>query len=159
MASVERTPHEQQTLVFSNPEDAGRFRERVENKVTQPKASQQQSKRQAISEELAEEFENQGEVVSSLHQPWEHSEEEHHEVQSLVNEAFEKDLKSALKKAREGAHYPRNLDLLHDVLTNQLYDLMVQQRINKQMVLPWVIAMLSITLVALIASIIVFAVA
>lgn len=154
MAGRERTPHEQQTLIFSNQEKAGEFRERVENRVTQPNTSQAGAKRQAISQELAQEFEKEGEVVSSLREPWEHSEEEHLEVQSLVNEAFEKDFTAALKKAKASPHYPRNLDLLHDVLTKQMYEALVQHGANKQVVLPWLIGMLSIALAVLVLVII-----
>lgn len=155
MSPLEKAPRSNETLIFPTAEDAGEFRERVENRVNKPRPKK--DVRSAVSDELTQEFEKAGEVPSTLHQPWEHTPEEHTEVQSLVNEAFQKDIASALAMARKSGHYPRNIDLLHDVLTNEMYQALVERKANKQPMLVWVITILSITLVTLFLIIIFFA--
>ncbi|MEX0649600.1 MAG: hypothetical protein WD200_01200 [Candidatus Andersenbacteria bacterium] len=128
--SFERTPQERETLIFSQPEQAQEFSERVAERITTPTG--QRSKKESLAQELAEEFDRQGEGVGKVLHPWEHTAEEHQEVQQLVNVAFEKDLPAALKLARSSNHYPRNIDLLHDVLTTEMYELVRESHLNHQ---------------------------
>ena len=145
MSPLEKLPSANETLIFPSTEAAGEFRERVEARAAKPR----RDVRQAVSDELTQEFESHGEVPSTLREPWQHTPEEHDEVQQLVNEAFSKDIASALAKARKSGHYPRNIDLLHDVLTNQMYASLVEQKANKQPMAVYSIAILSVVLVSL----------
>ncbi len=133
----ERAPRERETLIFSHPEAAQKFSERVRERVHPQQSSAVQRKREIIAEEVAKEFEKEGLGVSNLHQPWEHTPAEHEEVQHLVNMAFQKDLSTTLRSARHSSHFPRNLDLLHDVLTNEMYELLKGSGVNKQAMGLW----------------------
>lgn len=156
MPSHERTPQERETLIFSNPEAAQAFRERVEGRLSHDQRSGVGRSRELVAEEVAAEFAKEGEAVASLRQPWEHTPQEHHEVQQLVNVAFAKDLKAALTQARQSESYPRNLDLLHDVLTGEMYKLISDQRVNKQPTAIWALAITGIVILVVFLSILVF---
>ena len=128
----ERAPGERETLIFSSPEEAQDFRERVgdhEKRVAQEGVEQ---RREVLAEEVAVEFARHGDDIGQYEQPWEHDEKEHKQVQELVNVAFTDDLETALKLARKSAQYPRIIDLLHDVLTGRMYDEMVADGVNTQ---------------------------
>lgn len=126
--SKERTGYERETLVFPSVEAAQGFRERVER----PSISSGQGQKTQIQQELQQEFARHGETVGTVKTPWEHTVAEHEEVQQLVDVAFAQDLPAAIRLARKSNHYPRNLDLLHDVLTGELYELMQQHGLQKQ---------------------------
>ena len=128
----ERTPQEKETLVFPDQEEAREFAERVEGRITQEQQPGVDKRRDIIAEELANQFDAQGEGVDIVRHPWEHSQEEHQEVQDLVNLSFSKDLRAALKEAKASPNYPRNLDLFHDVLTGEMYKVMADGKVNKQ---------------------------
>lgn len=147
--SVERTPRGRETLLFATPEAAQEFSERARTRIEQQRQPGIIKTKEIIADEIAKEFAKDGEGVDSLKYPWEHTPEEHTEVQHLVNVAFEKDLQAALKQARASQHYPRNLDLLHDVLTTEMYQLMTQHGVNKQSTLVWGVAFAVLALVAL----------
>lgn len=129
---AEREPRETETLIFSGPEAAREFSERAAVEMGKANRGEVRQEREALAQAVAQEFEKEGEAVSRLFQPWEHTQEEHNEAQELVNLSFSKSLRVALAKARESDSYPRNLDLLHDVLTGELYGMMVKQKLNKQ---------------------------
>lgn len=152
----ERTSHERETLIFQNPEGAQQFRERVEGRLSRDQKPGIQRQREALAEEIATEFEREGEGTATLKTPWEHTLPEHEEVQRLVNTAFAKDLKAAIKEARQSSHYPRNLDLLHDVLTGEMYKLLTEHKVNKQTVHMWVIAIVSVFAALLLFIILLF---
>ncbi len=135
----ERSPHERETLVFASPEEAKNFQERVVQKREQERQSDVRDDRSTISQELEKEFAQHGESVDTVKDPWEHSSGEHEEAQRLVNIAFEKDLSAAVREARKSKHYPRNLDLVHDVMTGQLYDMLREHKANKQPLSHWLI--------------------
>lgn len=124
----ERTQYERETLVFPTPEGAQGFREKVERPLT----SLGQGRRAAVAQQLQEEFAKAGETVGTIKTPWEHTAAEHEEVQRLVDVAFAQDLPAAIRQAKTSGHYPRNLDLLHDVLTGEMYELMRQHGLQKQ---------------------------
>lgn len=127
----ERSQYERETLVFKSPEDAGGFRQRVEQGEAvrlRPGAS----RRARIERELQEEFARAGETVGTIKTPWEHTLAEHAEVQQLVDVAFAQDLPAAVRQAKKSGYYPRNLDLLHDVLTGEMYELMQQHGLQRQ---------------------------
>lgn len=139
-AVPERSPRERETLIFSTPEAAQEFSQQVQEKLRQPQTPGVNEQRERVGEAVAGQFVQHGESVAALRQPWEHSHAEHAEVQQLVDMAFAKDLPTALRQARTSAHYPRNLDLFHDVLTSELYDLVREQHINQQPLLGSMIA-------------------
>lgn len=126
----ERTAYERETLVFKSAEEAGGFRERVERPSI--RLRQGSGGRARLAEELQEEFARAGETVGTIKAPWEHTAAEHEEVQRLVDVAFAQDLPAAIRQAKASGHYPRNLDLLHDVLTGEMYELMQQHGLHKQ---------------------------
>lgn len=126
----ERTAYERETLVFKSAEEAGGFRERVERPSI--RLRQGLGGRARLAEELQEEFARAGETVGVIKTPWEHTPTEHEEVQRLVDVAFAQDLPAAIRQARASGRYPRNLDLLHDVLTGEMYELMRQHGLQKQ---------------------------
>lgn len=147
--SFERATPEKESLIFSNPEKAQEFTGRLEKRAEQSPADT--SRREQLSEALAHEFEQEGEGVERITHPWEHTPQEHEEVQQLVEIAFEKDLPAALRAARSSDHYPRNVDLLHDLLTTEMYDLVRDSQINKQSTgLLWLTTTGVVILVALI---------
>jgi hypothetical protein len=96
--------------------------------------------------------------VDVIRHPWDHSPQEHHETQELVNTAFEKDLRAAIQQARQGNHYPRNLDLFHDVLTSEMYDLLKETHLNRQPVGIWALAAVSVIAAAFLIIVLLFAV-
>jgi len=142
MKAREREPRSGETLVFKTPEEAGAFAEKIEGRMHKERRPGVKRRREIVAEELAGEFAKQGEEVSLYVQPWEHTEEEHREAQELVDLAFLEDLPIALKRAKKSSGYPRNVDLLHDVLTGQMYELMVKRRLNQQPVKKSVMIML-----------------
>ncbi len=130
-AAHERTPRERETLIFDRPEAARRFAERVAERLRRTARPGVQRGREMVAEAVAEEFAAHGEAAG-LTQPWQHTKEEHTEVQQLVDVAFARDLPAALRQARASAAYPRNIDLLHDVLTGELYAILQQRGLNRQ---------------------------
>ncbi|MEX1112561.1 MAG: hypothetical protein WEC84_03800 [Candidatus Andersenbacteria bacterium] len=154
--SFERTPQERETLIFSNPDQAQEFAEKATEKIATPKGSR--SRKEIIGQQLAQEFERSGEAVGSIvTHPWEHTQQEHEEVQQLVNIAFEKDLPTALKAARSSKGYPRNIDLLHDVLTTEMYDLVRDSHLNRQPTgLAWITVVGLVLLVGVITTLVLF---
>jgi hypothetical protein len=134
----ERTPQERETLMFPNPEEAREFSERAHERLQREQQPGLKRDREIVGEEVAQEFERRGEPVEIIREPWDHTHEEHEEVQTLIDTAFEKDLGVALRKAKHSPHYPRNLDLFHDVLTSQMYELITQRQLNKQPLAIWV---------------------
>ena len=156
MPSAERAPQEKETLLYDNPESAATFREQVEQRVQQEQHPGVDPSREVVGEAIAQAFEKEGEVPHTLSQPWEHTEGEHAEVQELVDTTFEKDLKAAISKARASASYPRNIDLFHDVLTGEVYDVLKEHRVMKQRVMGSGIAAVIVALVVLVGIILVF---
>jgi hypothetical protein len=142
----ERTPQERETLVFDTPEAAQEFSERVAERVEQERQPGTQKKKEILAEEVAEEFAKQSEPVDLIHHPWDHTRAEHAEAQALVNLAFEKNLHSALRRAKASSYYPRNLDLFHDVLTTEMYRLLQEQRVNKQPLAVWTLTAVAVLL-------------
>jgi hypothetical protein len=146
---AERTARERETLIFSNREQAQQFQERLEGRVQREQQGGVDKRREVVADEIAAELEKVHDVPPALTQPWEHTAAEHEEVQQLVNVAFEKDLKAAISQARKSQHYPRNLDLLHDVLTGEMYSLLVSSRINRQPVIGGVLGAAIVVLLAM----------
>jgi len=155
-ASRERTPREKETLIFSNPEGAQTFSERVTERVRSQNHPGIKRDREIMAEEVAAEFEAAGETISGIKQPWEHTPEEHNEVQALVNTAFTQDLKQALQQAKDSPNYPRNLDLLHDLLTSELYEHLRQRQLNRQPVGSWLLVVIIIILLTMIGVMLAF---
>jgi len=141
MPSQERTPQERETLIFSNPEQAGQFTERVEERWQNEQQQGIHRRKDVVREEVAKEFEKHGQGVQNqnIKHPWEHTPAEHEETQHLVDVAFSKDLSAALRLAQKSEHYPRNLDLFHDTLTGEMYELMHATKLNQQPLGGWVI--------------------
>lgn len=131
MAARGRAERVPETLIFATPEEAAAWRERVEERLSQPGVRGVRRAREAVAETVAEEFVWHGEAVVYT-QPWEHTAAEHQAVQQLVDVAFTADLAAALRQARRHDLYPRLIDLLHDVLAGQLYEVVVQERLNRQ---------------------------
>lgn len=128
----ERTPQERETLLFPTREEAQAWTEKVAEQEAAASRPGVRRGREVVAEAVAREFERQGEAVGSLTHPWEHSAAEHTEVQHLVDTAFAKDLGAALRVARGSDAYPRNIDLLHDVLTTEMYETIRTHRLNRQ---------------------------
>ncbi len=136
----ERTDWERETLVFPDQERAESFRQEVGERLqTQNEVKGVDRTKEKIGEIVAEQIAAAGEAVDSIKSPWEHTKEEHEEAQILVNTAFAKDLTAAIKQAQSSPNYPRNLDLFHDVLTSEMYDLVVTSKLNKQPLAGWVL--------------------
>lgn len=152
MPTVERTPYERETLVYQTPEQAQALHEKVGAEIVRRSGGKVSAPREAIGEIVANEIAQHGYGVTQLSQPWEHSGQEHEEAQQLVDLAFAKDLPTALAKARASSHYPRNLDLFHDVLTNELYTELVTHKLNRQPLAGWSLLLLVIVLVITIAG-------
>ena len=134
MAFKEREPRERETLIFPDAQQAREFREGVSERVAeQPKDVRRE--REIVAEAVTEELAAHGEGGHSLEQPWQHSPAEHTEVQELVDVAFARDVTAALKAARQSEYYPRNIDLLHDTLTTELYEGILEHQLNKQPIL------------------------
>lgn len=128
----ERTPHERETLIFPTPDEAQGWLERVGERMSREDRRGVRRRRELLGEELADQFEQQGEGVRLVTHPWEHTVQEHAEVQHLVDLAFARDLPTALKRARSSDYYPRNIDLFHDVLTTEMYELLREHGLNRQ---------------------------
>jgi hypothetical protein len=143
----ERTPHERETLIFPSSDEAKGWLERVGERLSREDRRSVRRRRELLGEELARQFERHGEGVGLIPRPWEHTQEEHVEVQKLVDLAFERDLPAALKVARGSDFYPRNVDLLHDVLTTEMYELLQEHKLNRQPI-SWGI-LLSVTILVL----------
>lgn len=146
-----------ENLVFANAQEAAQFRESVESGIAKNGPSGTHRPREILAEELAKKFEEHGAGVSSLHTPWEHSQEEHNEVQDLVNIAFADTLPAALRRAENSPSFPRNIDLFHDVLTGELYNAVTGQRLDTMRVSVLTIAAIALPIVLLVGAILVFA--
>lgn len=130
------TSKERETLMYSTSERAQKWREGVREKLQAEANKDVRRQREVVAEAVADEFAEAGYAVSLSH-PWEHSPEEHDEAQELVNLAFATDLPTALKQAKQSSTWPRNLDLFHDVLTTEMYDLVREYKLNKQPLVGW----------------------
>jgi len=153
----ERTAHERETLIFPTPEAAQEWREQFGERLNRQEGRAVRRRRELLREELARQFEQQGEGVGLISHPWEHTQEEHVEVQHLVDVAFARDLPAALRQARASEFYPRNIDLFHDVLTTEMYELLQEHRLNRQPLSLGVIISVSIIVLAALALFLVFA--
>lgn len=154
MATTERSSFEKETLLFPTAEAAQTFKEDVAERIAQqPKSKERQ--RAVVAEAVAQQFSQAGEAVDLVREPWTHTPAEHEEVQQLVNVAFQRDLGAAITQARQSPHYPRNLDLLHDVLTGEMYDLLREGGLNKQPLGGWVMAVIAIVLITAIVLLLV----
>lgn len=151
----ERTPRERETLMFKDVETAQEFKEQTTEQLRQNQGGVKK-RRDVVAEKIAQEFESQGAPVTLVREPWEHTPAEHEEAQDLVDTAFQVDLPAALKKARESSHYPRNLDLFHDLLTNEMYEAIRESRLDKQPMVLWVTEIVVIILVAFLAVLLLF---
>jgi hypothetical protein len=132
-----RSARERETLVFATPEEATAWREKLERRREEP--GQEGQRRTVVTKALEEEFARAGEDVRVVREPWEHTPEEHREVQELIDVAFAQDLPAAIRLARRSPHYPRNLDLLHDTLTGEMYELVQQHKLEKQPLWLWAV--------------------
>lgn len=152
MAPVsERTPQERETLIFPTPQEAQGWLEAVGEKLIRQEGLGVKRKRELVSEELKRQFESHGEGVGMIIRPWEHTPAEHQEVQQLVDLAFAQDLPAALRAARNSGTYPRNIDLFHDVLTTEMYELVREHGLGRQPVsLALVVTVGSVVLLVLI---------
>ena len=148
--SRERAPREQETLVFETPEQAEAWRSQALEKLTQERSQGGQRQREVVGEMLADEFAKEGEGVEMIRQPWEHTPAEHAEVQELVDRAFASDLGAVIREARASKHYPRNLDLFHDVLTGEMYQLVVKEGLSKQPVGRWITVVLILVILTVV---------
>lgn len=142
--------------MFPSAEQAQRFREQAAERAGRTRQPEVRRDREALAEAVAEEFAQYGEGVGLVREPWEHTPAEHAEAQQLVDVAFAQDLSAALKLARQSEHYPRNLDLFHDVLTSELYDLMRETGINRQPLTAWILTGFIVVLVAVLIVILAF---
>lgn len=143
---------EKETLIYRTPEQARVWREGVQEKIAQEAGKEVTREREIVAEAVADEFAQAGYAVDSLTRPWEHTPEEHAEVQELVNLAFATDLTLALKQARQSPNWPRNLDLFHDVLTTEMYSLVQKHKLNRQPLLGWGLFVVGVLLGALLVS-------
>lgn len=151
MKSKERTPRERETLMFATGEEAREFNERAVEKIQAVEQSGVKRKREAVGEMVAREMDNAGYPVETISHPWEHTSEEHEEAQSLVDMAFDKDLQAALRSAESSEHYPRVLDLFHDVLTNEMYPLIEERKLNRQALAGWILLAVGVMAVGVLA--------
>lgn len=144
--------------MFATPEAAQVFRENVGEKLAaQPKGRVRRDK-EIVGEVVAGQFAQYGEGASITH-PWEHTPTEHEEVQALVDMAFAEDLPAALKAAKQSSSYPRNLDLFHDLLTNEMYELVRQTNLTNQPLGLWLTEVAVIILLAALGVLLLIAVA
>ena len=151
----ERTPYEKDTLIFSSPTEAREFTASVEGQWARP-GEGAVTKRDVVKNEVARRIEDAGEVLQTIHQPWPHTDEEHADAQQLVDLAFQKNLRVALREAKKRAYYPRNLDLFHDLLTGEMYDLVRETGMNSSPLLVWALEIMGILLVAGLAVVLLF---
>lgn len=153
---VERTPQERETLIFPTPQEGEAWRQEVGEALRQTQTDGMPRQKEALAAAVAKQFEKAGEGVSVIRHPWEHTPAEHAEAQQLVDVAFAKDLPAAIKQARSSPHYPRNLDLFHDVLTNELYEVLRQQGLDRQSVVPPLLGMAIAVCVGLLVVALIF---
>lgn len=158
MPSPERTPQERETLIFATLQEAQQFRDRVAENLKTPTPAGVTRDREVVAEVVADEFAQAGTPVTTVREPWLHTQAEHEEVQELVDLAFAQDLPAVIKVARQSAHYPRNLDLLHDVLTGELYHLVQEGKLAQQPVSNWLLSAAAILLLVVLAIILLFVV-
>lgn len=156
MGIEDRTRRERETLVFNSPEEAATFTRRVEKRIKQEGGPGISHEREIVSQELIKQFEQEGQGVSRVTHPWEHSKEEHAEVQQLVNIAFTHNLTDAISQAEKSPSFPRNIDLFHDVLTGEMYEAIRGTRISTQVVPVWIILLLVVFFTLLLAVILSF---
>ena len=143
-------------LIFNSVERATAFTEHVEGRIQKESKPGVERAKEVVSQELAEQFEQEGHGISAYTHPWEHSEAEHVEAQQLVNIAFTSGLSSALVQAEKSPAFPRNIDLFHDVLTGKMYESMVSSRLNTYQVPRVVIAGIALFFVLLLSAILFF---
>lgn len=148
----ERPPQERETLMFPTTQEARAWTEHVGERAAAAEREGVRQDREVVAQAVAEELEKQGEAVGgALSRPWEHTAAEHAEVQGLVDVAFARDLSVALMQARRSGHYPRNIDLFHDVLTTEMYELTRVHKLNRQPIRMGVLLMMgAIVLVGLV---------
>lgn len=140
--------------MFSSPEAAREWRQEVaEHLREQPPGVGRE--REIVGQAVAKEFEALGEGVTIIRQPWDHTPAEHQEVQQLVDTAFAEDLPKALAVAKTSPHYPRNIDLFHDVLTGELYEFVKQNKMNQQPTALWLTEITVIVLAALVGLLVI----
>ena|SRR3989344_7226484 len=144
----ERSPRGKETLIFATPQEAQAWREVVAEKVAQQRKSVVRQDKEIVGQAVQQEFNRQGEAVGMISHPWEHTSAEHEEVQGLVDMAFEADLPAALKAARQSPHYPRNMDLFHDLLTSEMYKFVREGNLTQQPLGLWIIEAAAILLTA-----------
>ncbi len=137
-----------ETLAFSTPEHAEKFTEKVEQRTEYEEHPEINREREIVAEELAKEFSQAGEEVSLVSTPWEHSTKEHEEAKQLVQIALKKDLRAAIEQAKKQADYPRNVDLLHDLLTTELYNEIRSKGLTRESLSPWLIVIVGIITIA-----------
>lgn len=145
-----------ESLIFRNPEQAGAFKESVERRIQQEAIPGASAKKEAVAEELVRVFETEGVGVTPIREPWEHTPREHQETQKLVDIAFSHDLAAAIAAARTSEFFPRNLDLLHDVLTNRLYDAVVMEKVNTSHAPAWTMILFLGLFIGIITAVIAF---
>ncbi len=145
-----------ESLLFRSPEHANEFQESFEKRVQTESKKGATREREVLGEELAKVFEQEGVGVTPIREPWEHTPQEHEEVQRLVEVAFEKGLDVALKEAHQSNTFPRNIDLLHDVLTSKLYDAVVASRVNNPNPSPLVFIGILLMVIGIIVAIVLF---
>jgi hypothetical protein len=154
----ERTPREKETLMFATPEQASAWREDVGQKIDQQRGAVRQD-REIVAEAVSQQFAQYGEAGGTISHPWEHTPAEHEEVQVLVDTAFAEDLPAALKLAKKSSSYPRNLDLLHDLLTSEMYDLVKEGDLGRQPLGLWITEVSVIILLAVLGVLLLLATA
>ncbi|MCE9643199.1 MAG: hypothetical protein K8Q97_02610 [Candidatus Andersenbacteria bacterium] len=145
-----------ESLIFRNPEQARSFQESYERRVEKHAVPGTKRDKELLGEELVQVFEHEGVGVTPIREPWEHSPEEHKEVQALVETAFSDGLDVAIAKAKTSEYFPRNIDLLHDVLTGRLYDAVIADRVNEHYVSPKVLFGIFALFAAIVVAVIVF---
>lgn len=145
----------QETLAFSSPEKAREFSKRIEQRENRERHPEINRQREIIASELADEFTREGEAVTIMKTPWEHTKEEHQQAQRLVATALEKDLKSAIQEAKEQHEYPRNIDLFHDFLTTSLYKKIHSSGITRESPAPWLLIVVCIVIITILLSIVI----
>ena len=144
------------SLIFRTPEQANQFQESFERRVRAESTKGTIRKRELLGEELVKVFEQEGVGVNPIREPWEHTPQEHAEAQQLVEVAFASGLDVALKQAHESTLFPRNIDLLHDVLTGRLYDSVVASRVDVHHPSPLVLVCILLLFIGLVAAIVLF---
>lgn len=140
-------------LIFRSPEHAAEFTEHVEQRINQERKSGVSNPKEIVAQELAKQFEAEGHGVSQLTRPWEHTKEEHGEVQQLVNVSFMHGLTYAIAQAEKSASFPRNIDLLHDLLTGEMYDAILRSHKHVQHIPVWIYVAISLFFVLLLTAI------